>query len=188
MDLTIVHRARCLATAIGLSLTAGAAAADMPVTYKEGSRALFQLNAPDYWSVRSGGPRQISPPGENDPRMVNRIIGFQPTAGGHSWVGFISPPNVETLTQAQAYLRDIGKFLVKGAKVQSARDLRLNGLQAQSFAGQGRRDGRSVNFTAVAIDLPNGRVAIAVVILEPGVDAAVLEATNQLISSVRAVR
>lgn len=165
-----------------------AALAEMPVTYQDGGKALFHLDTPDYWTARAGGPRLIAPPGSDELRATNRIIGFQPTAQDTAWVGFISPRGVRNLDEARVYLREIGSFLLTDPVVESGRQARIGGRPSLIFKGTGRRGGRSVGFTALAIDLPQNRVAIGIAVLEPGVDPAVVEATNRLIASFRTAR
>lgn len=180
---------RCAAAcAVMLVALPGPARADLPVTYKDGDRALFHFSAPDFWSVRAGGPRTLTPPGEDAPREVARVIGLEPTAEPHVWMGFVSPPGVRTLSGGRAYLREIGPLLVKEPSVASARSVLIGGRRAETFAGTGRRNGRGVNFTAVVIDLPNDRVAVSVVVLEAGVNPDIVTDVNAVFASFRAAR
>lgn len=169
-------------------LAAGAAFAGMPVTYKDGERALFRVEVPDFWTVRSGGERVLTPPSRDEPRLVQRVIGLQPTAGPKVWVGFISPEGISDFAGAEAYLADIGPFLVKDPETASTRRLRIGGLPARSFRGKGRRGGRTVDFVATVIDLPGGRMAVSVAIMEPGSSAAEIEQINAIYRSFRAAR
>ncbi len=159
--------------------------ADMPVTYKDGGRALFTLSAPDFWTVRAGGPRELAAP-DGEARIVARVIGMHPVSEPRVWVGFVSPRGVRNVDEATAYLRDIGPFLVKDAQVDSRKSHRIAGRAATSIAGHGRRKGKTVNFKAVLIDLPNGRMAISVVVMEAGADPAIVADVNAIYSSFRA--
>lgn len=172
---------------LGLMLPASIALADTPVTYTEAGRALFRFEAPDFWSVRTGGPRDLTAPGTEEARSVSRVIGMQPETDPRLWVGFISPYGVRNFDDAAAYLTDIGPFLVKNAKVDSRKDRKIAGRPAKTVAGHGNRNGRTVNFTAVMIDLPNGRMAISVVVMESGLDAASVAEVNDIFASFRAV-
>ena len=58
-----------------LVLTTLQAWAVMPITYKDAGRSLFTVNAPDFWSVRVGGPRELSADGQ-DARTVSRLVGM----------------------------------------------------------------------------------------------------------------
>jgi len=159
----------------------------MPVTYKEGTRSIFSVSAPDFWTVRAGGNRELQAPGE-EARGVSRVIGMHPVSEPRVWVGFVSPLGVRNFQEATEYLRDIGPFLVKGAQVDSRKSLRIGGLAAKSISGHGNRKGKSVNFTAVIIDLPNGRMAISVTVMEAGFDPAIAADVNAIYSSFRAMR
>ncbi len=88
--------------------------------------------------------------------------------------------------EATEYLRDIGPFLVKSAEVESRKSLKIGGLPARAIAGHGTRKGTAVNFTAVIIDLPNGRMAVSVTVLESGADPEITADVNAIYSSFRA--
>jgi len=187
MSLSPVKRLIGAAAVLTLLLSVGARA-DVPITYTDGGRALFSVNAPDFWSIRTGGPRELTAPGTDTPRNVARVVGMQPVTEQRIWVGFVSPHGVATLAQARSYLQDIGPFLVKDAQVDQEKSRRIGGRSATSFTGKGRRDGKSVNFTAVVIDLPGARVAIAIVVLEAGVDPEIVNDVNGIFASFRALQ
>jgi len=70
----------CRAMALfALILPASEGWADMPVTYKDAGRALFSVSAPDFWTVRAGGTRELTAPGE-EARDVSRVIGMHPVS------------------------------------------------------------------------------------------------------------
>ena len=186
MPILLPARFRCAVAAFALTLLPVVALADLPVTYKDGSRALFSVSAPDFWTVRAGGPRELAAPGE-ELREVARVMAMYPVSEPRVWVGFVSPDGVRNFDQATDYLRDIGPFLVRDAKVDSRKSLRVGGLPARSIAGRGKRKGKAVNFTAVMIDLPNGRMAISVVVMEAGIDPAITADVNAIFASFRAV-
>ena len=112
------------------------------------------------------------------------------TADAHPgiWVGMISPQGVSNFDEAREYLQDIGPFLVQEAEVEEPKSRRIGGLPARSIAGTGRRDGKKVAFTALAIDLPGNRMVIAVVVLEAGVDQEPIADINRMLASIRSIR
>ncbi|MFC3118400.1 hypothetical protein [Jhaorihella thermophila] len=143
---------------------------------------------PDFWTVRSGGERVLTPPSRDEPRLVQRVIGLQPTAEPRVWVGFVSPEGVSDFAAATAYLRDISPFLVKNPQTSPGRRLRIGGLPALSFSGSGTRDGHSVSFVATVIDLPGGRMAVSVAVMEPGVSETAIDEVNAIYRSFRVAR
>ncbi len=164
------------------------AAADTPVTYTDDGQALFQFVVPDFWALRVGGAREIEDTNLGDSRAVARVMGLRPVTDDTVWMGFVSPQGVATIDDGIQYLRDIDKFLVKDAKVTGDERRSIGGLPAQVYKGTGRRDGRGVNFTATVIDLPRGRVAVAVAVLRDDADPAYVEDLNAVFDSFRAIR
>ncbi len=171
--------------ALALMLPASLALADMPLTYKDGNRALFTVSTPDFWTVRVGGMRELAGP-DLASREVARVIGMHPVSEPRVWVGFVSPQGVRNFDEAAAYLREIGLFLVKDAQVDSRKSHRIGGLPAKSISGHGNRKGKTVSFTAVFIDMPNGRMAISVTVMEAGIDPEIVKDVNAIYSSFRA--
>lgn len=179
-------------TGLGLAaamLMAGAGAeAQTPVSYVEDGRALFTVEVPNFWSVRTGGSRRIAPSDGAVPADVPRVLALQPTVDEGAWLGFISPPRVGDLAEARGYLGQLGRFLALEARTAEPVPRRIGGRPAEVFAGRGRRDGRALQFTVAAIDLPGERVAIAAAVLEAGVDPAFAEVLNGVFASFRAAR
>lgn len=174
--------------AAGLALWPLSASAQTPVVYTDAGRALFSLEVPDFWSLRTGGLRDLAGPDESDIRDVSRVFGLTPDAHPGIWVGIISPHGVSTLKGAADYLRDIGPFLVQDVTVDVPEPRRIGGLPAQRLTGQGTRDGADVSFTVLAIDLPGPRVAIVVVVIEVGADVEPIGDINAMLGSIQAVR
>ncbi len=164
------------------------ATADTPVTYTDAGKALFRIVVPDFWALRVGGTRNIEDTSLGDSRAVARVMGMRPVTDDTVWMGFVSPEGVATIEDGIRYLQDIDKFLVKDAEVTGNSRRSIGGLPAQVFQGTGRRDGRGVNFTATVIDLPRGRVAVAVAVLREGADPAYVEDLNAVFASFRAIQ
>ncbi|MEW2916651.1 hypothetical protein AB1A64_06230 [Ruegeria sp. ANG10] len=160
--------------------------ADTPVTYTEAGRALFGFSVPDYWVVRTGGPREIEDTELGDLRAVARVMAIRPLTDDNVWMGFVSPAGVKSINDGLQYLEDIDKFLVEDPEVTNTSDTRIGGLPARVIRGTGTRDGRGINFTASVIDLPNGRVAVVVAILRNGADPAYVDDLNAVFASFRA--
>lgn len=174
--------------AAALSIAVPAALADTPVSYTENGKALFTFDAPDFWTVHVGGPRDLSDSRIARTRSVSRVIGLQPATEPGLWVGFISPAGVRNFAEAKAYLSDIGPFLVRDAEIDKRTDRVIGGRPARTLSGHGMRDGRTVNFTAIAIDLPHNRMAISVVVMEAGLDQGSLASVNRMFASFRVGR
>jgi hypothetical protein len=174
--------------AASVAILPSLALADMPITYKDEGRALFHLSVPDFWTARAGGGRAVTPPGSDEARQINRVIGLTPVSEDGIWMGFISPHGVSTYEQSLEYLRGVGPFLVKNAEVQERKRISVGGLPAARLTGSGSRDGKAVSFTAVVVDLPRDRVAISVVVMEAGVNPDLVSDVNAVFASFRAVR
>ncbi|WP_254445846.1 hypothetical protein [Ruegeria arenilitoris] len=166
----------------------GPASADTPVTYTDNGRALFSFTVPDFWALRTGGPREIEDTELADPRAVARVMGLRPVTDDSVWMGFVSPVGVASIDDGLRYLQDIDKFLVKDPTVTGTSTTRIGGLPARVIRGSGTRERRGVNFTATVIDLPNGRVAVAVAILRDGADPAYVDDLNAVFASFRSLQ
>ncbi len=167
------------------TLGAAPAQADTPVTYTDAGKPLFSFVVPDYWALRVGGPREIEDTNLGDARAVARVMGMRPATDDSVWMGFISPQGVTSIEGGVDYLSDIDKFLVKDPQITGSGRRSIAGLPAQVFRGTGSRDGRGVNFTATVIDLPKGRVAVAVAILRDGADPSYVDDLNAVFGSIR---
>ncbi len=162
--------------------------ADTPVTYTDEGRALFRFEVPDFWTLRTGGPREIEDTNLGDARAVSRVMGIRPVTDDNVWMGFVSPSRVSSIQGGLSYLEDIDKFLVKDPTVTSTSNTRIGGRPAHVIRGTGNRDGRGVNFTATVIDLPRDRVAIGVAILRDGADPSYVDALNAVFASFRSLQ
>lgn len=178
---------QCVAASL-LIWVSGFASAGTPVVYKDGATALFQIEAPDFWNVRTGGQRTLTAPDTGEDRLVSRVMGLSPVSEKRIWVGFVSPHGVGTLDEASEYLQDIGPFLVQDTTIGKRVTRKINGLPTKTVAGTGKRKGRKVDFTVVMIDLPNDRVAIAVVVFEAGADPSPVNDINDMLLSFKAFR
>jgi hypothetical protein len=165
-----------------------AAMAGTPVIYTDEATPVFQIDVPDFWTLRSGGLRDLEGPEEDAIRDVSRVFGLTPDAHDGIWVGLVAPFGVVTLEDARAYLKDIAPFLLQSYETETPKKRRINGLPAWTVKGRGKRDGSAVEFTAIAIDLPNGRVAVSVVIFEAGSNGDLVNDVNAIFSSFRAIR
>lgn len=161
--------------------------AGVTISYDDGGQDLFRFDVPDFWTMRAGGRRSVTPPGSEEARLINRVIGLHPQTEEGVWIGFMSPNGVRTYDEGVAYLRDIGSFILTDAKVTSESRVQIGGRPTARFVGTGRRNGRVVSFTALLIDLPGSRVAISLVVLEAGVDAGYVNDVNAVLSSFRAI-
>lgn len=171
-----------------MSLGVVPALADTPVTYTDAGQPLFRFIVPDYWALRVGGPREIEDTSLGDARAVARVMGMRPVTDDTVWMGFVSPQGVTSIEDGVEYLSDIDKFLVKEPQITGSSRRSVGGLPAQVFRGTGRRDGRGVNFAATVIDLPKGRVAVAVAILRDGADPSYVDDLNAVFDSFRALQ
>lgn len=177
-----------LLAGVALALLPSVGLAGTAVTYTDGDTRLFQIEVPDFWSLRTGGLRDLAGPEGEGIRDISRVFGMTPDAHPGVWVGLISPHGVTTLAEARDYLQDIGPFLVSDASVSAPQPRRINGMPASRLSGEGRRAGRDVTFTVLAVDLPGSRVAIAVVVFEAGAVSVPIADINAMLASLRAIR
>ncbi len=173
-------------TALWLSVVP--AVADTPITYTDQGRALFSFAVPDFWAVRTGGPREIEDTELGDPRAVARVIGVRPVTDDSAWMGFVSPAGVASIDGGLRYLQDVDKFLVNDPDVSETVSTRIGGLPARVIRGTGTREGRGVNFTATVIDLPRDRVAVVIAVLRDGADQAYVDDLNAVFASFRSAQ
>ncbi len=115
-------------------------------------------------------------------------MGMRPVTDDNVWMGFVSPAGVASIDGGLRYLEDIDRFLVKDPTVSETTTTRIGGLPARVIRGTGSREGRGVNFTVSVIDLPKGRVAIAVAILRDGADPAYVDDLNAVFASFRSLQ
>lgn len=167
-------------------LSAAAATAQTPISYTEGGRALFSFTVPDFWSVRTSGPREVGWPDSDEVSQVARVLAMQPTADNTVWMGFISPPNVRSFPEARTYMGEVGKFLALDATVGEPVLRRIGGRPAEVYRGTGRRYGRALSFTIALIELPRNRVAIGVAVMAAGADPGFVDEMNGVFASFRA--
>ena len=178
---TLFNAATCLA------MSAAPLLADTPLGYTQNGNALFRIDVPDFWNVRIGGPRTLTPPGEDTPRDVARVIGLSPEGADGIWMGFVVPEGIASIDAGVDYMREQGPHLLHDVEINERRSRTIGGRQALTLTGKGRRQGRTVQFTAVLIDLPGPRVAFSVTVLENGFDPNVLEDVNKIYTSFRAL-
>ena len=76
---------------------AAPALADTPVIYTDEGQSLFRFDVPDFWVLRTGGPREIEDTELGDARAVARVMGFRPVPDDAVWMGFVSPAGVGTI-------------------------------------------------------------------------------------------
>lgn len=164
------------------------AGAQTPVSYSENGQVLFTVKVPDFWSVRTGGPRNMAPHETDVLRVVPRVLALEPTVGDGVWMGLMSPPGVQDLAAARPYLSRLIPFLALEAEVEAPVNRRIAGRPAEVYSGTGRREDRALTFTVAAIDLPNGRVAIVGAVLEASADPAFVNVLNGVFASFRAMR
>ncbi len=177
--------AACALAWVGLG---GVADADTPVTYTEGKTAIFSFVVPDFWALRTGGPRELEDTQLGDARAVSRVMGLRPVTDDNVWMGFVSPSSVATIEGGLRYLEDIDRFLVKDPVISTRSDTRIGGLPAHIIRGTGKREGRGISFTATVIDLPKDRVVIGVTILRDGADPAYVDDLNAVFASFRSLQ
>lgn len=168
-----------------LSFGTGIAAADVPVTYTSGDAAIFTLQVPDFWEVRTGGVHDLTAPETGITRSVQRVMSIRPQVEPGVWIGFTVPDGVATIEQGVAYLRELGRFLALDVDMSEPERSSIGGLQAIRADGLGVRDGKDVQLTLALVDLPGGRIVAVVVLTEVGIDDSWYPEINDVLQSLR---
>lgn len=176
----------CLLLGVALCGAPMLAKADTQVVYSDQTRNVFQVDVPDFWNLRVGGPRELSPDGDEDIRAVERVFGLEPESDHGVWVGLISPPRFRSLEDANEYARSLSGQLAKTTEILSAEDRRVGNYPATVITGTGRRDGRPVSFNVTMLDIKNGRVVVALTIMSQGFDQSALADVNAILTSIKA--
>jgi hypothetical protein len=166
----------------------GLAAADVPLTYTSGNAAVFTLDVPDFWEVRTGGIHELTAPETGITRSVPRVMSISPQVEPGVWIGFTVPDGVATIDQGVAYLRELGQFLSLDIEMSVPERRSIGGLQAIRSDGLGIRDGKKVQLTLALVDLPNNRIVAVAVLTEVGIDASWYPAINDVLQTLRAGR
>ena len=97
-----------LKAATCLAMSAAPLLADTPLGYTQNGKALFRIDVPDFWNVRIGGPRTLTPPGEDEARDVARVIGLLPEGAEGIWMGFSVPQGISSIEDGVDYMREQG--------------------------------------------------------------------------------
>ena len=169
---TFGSRLAMLAAVIfSLAIASGPADAQVRVTYESGGIGVFSVVAPDHWIVATGasisdalGKSDIEG-AEPDPP---RVIGLHPESDQSVWIGLLSPPEIETIEAAEAYVKAMGANLVDGAEVTRKEDGMLGDIPARFYSGGATREDTPVDFVVAIAPLRAGRIAIGIFIGEFG--------------------
>jgi len=160
--------------------------ADTQVVYSDETRNVFQVDIPDFWKLRVGGPRDLAPTDGDELRSVERVFGLEPESAHGVWIGLISPPKFHTLEDAKEYARGLSGQLAKTTDILTAEDRRVGNYPATVITGTGRRDGKPVSFNVTLLDIKNGRVVVALTIMSQGFDQSALTDVNAILQSIKA--
>ena len=162
------------------------AQAETEVVYSDAGRDVFEVTIPDFWTLRVGGAREITPSSDEALRPIARVFGLSPETENGVWIGLISPPQLRSLEDAADYAQSLSGQLAETTEVTSRESRRIAGYPAFVLEGTGRRSGRDVNFTAAVIELPGQRVVVGLTVLERGYDPSALKDVNAILHSIKA--
>ncbi|MEM9248911.1 MAG: hypothetical protein AAGB05_09475 [Pseudomonadota bacterium] len=173
------------ALALSLCVPTGALA-DARASFLERGQTLFSFAIPDFWSLTTGGARELTLPGTTDARPVPQILSIRPSVEPTVWMAFYAPRGVRTFEEGRDYLREVGQFLANAPQVTDDTVRRIGGRPAEVVKGTGRRDGTALQFVVALIDLPGPRIAIAAAVIEAGAPETAFDAVNDVFASFRA--
>lgn len=169
-----------------LSLLPQVALSDTEVVYADAGRNVFEVTVPDFWTLRVGGAREITPSDDDALRPIARVFGLSPELENGVWVGLMSPPQLRGLEDAKDYAQSLSGQLAKTTEITGTESREIAGYPAFVVEGTGRRDGRLVHFTAAVLELPRDRVVVGLTVLEKGYDTSALSDVNAILQSIRA--
>ncbi len=169
-----------------LSMVPQFAHSETEVVYSDAGQNIFEVTVPDFWTLRAGGQRDIAPSSDDAFRPIARVFGLTPESDSGVWVGLMSPPHLRTLEDAKDYARSLSGQLAKTTEITSTENRKVAGYPAFVVEGNGRRDGRAVNFTAAVLELPRNRVVLGLTVLERGYDPNALTDVNAILQSIQA--
>lgn len=162
------------------------AQAETEVVYSDAGSDVFEVTIPDFWTLRVGGAREITPSSDEALRPIARVFGLSPETANGVWIGLISPPQLRALEDAADYAQSLSGQLAETTEVTSRESRRIAGYPAFVLEGTGRRSGRGVNFIAAVIELPGQRVVVGLTVLERGYDPSALKDVNAILHSIKA--
>lgn len=152
--------------------------AEVQLTYDAAGKALYSLSVPDNWVVTTGASD-----GEAE---RPRIIGLHPEDDLSLWVGFFSPAEVNSMEEAETYVKGMGASIVKDAVVEPPSEGMLGDMPARYYRGRGTRDGAPVDFTVGFVALPGERILIGVFVGEYGAREAYQRQIEAIVHSIKA--
>jgi hypothetical protein len=154
------------------------ASADVRAIYETGGKTLFSIAVPDGWVVATGGSDAHG--------AAPRILGMNPEGDLSLWIGFLSPAEPKNLEEAEAYVKDLGKGLVTGSKVDRVSDGKLGTLPARFYIGRGTRESAPVDFAVAIAALPGQRAVIGLIVGEYGAREVYGDDITAIIGSLQA--
>ncbi|QIE54635.1 hypothetical protein G5B40_03780 [Pikeienuella piscinae] len=153
--------------AAALSLVVAPALAE-ETSYARGGETLFTFDAPAGWTLAKTpeiDPAAM-PEGENPipPLITLRPPGEQRIMWGALW----SPDYLTDLAETDSWLDGLLPRLMDWPEVKIREPRDVGGLPAEVATGSGERNGRMLDFALGAVQIAEGRVAVAAFIGEPG--------------------
>lgn len=171
--------------ALAAILGATAALAGAPIAYIDNGAALFTVEAPDDWLVRTGFETapEAMPEGETP---APRILTFEPERPeGVMWVGFWSPPALGRIDDAAEFIATLAPDLLEDAAIEDVRSDVIGGVAARIYSGGGLRDGLAFRFDLAMLQVAPQRVAVGAFIGVPEAREAHGAALAAMLASVR---
>ncbi len=145
------------------AITLGFAQAEVSLTYSSMGKQHFSIAVPDNWRVNVGSDDDLSKISENESKP-SRIISAMPNSGMPLWFGMWVPSDLERINEAEGYMESLGLNLLTDISIMDTELDSLNLMDTYSVRGTGKKDGLTMDFRTVFIQLSPKSVAIALYI------------------------
>lgn len=146
-----------------LFIAAGAAQAEVSISYSSRGTDYFTMNIADEWRVNVGS--ETGPAEENEESKVSgRLISAMPNDGVPLWFGMWVPDDLVNIQEAKDHMTTLAPYLLTDAVVTERKIERLNSMEVYSSGGTGKQDGELMDFKAAYLQLDEDSVAIAIYI------------------------
>lgn len=169
-----------------LIFAACAAQAQVSITYSSGGSEHFTMSIADGWRVNVGSEGDLSRI-SGEAKESARLISAMPNDGVPLWFGMWVPDDLMEVQGAEEYMLTLGLDLLEDIVVKERRGDLLNGMEVNYFSGNGKKEGKVMDFRTAFVQLSPESVAIAIYIGPPETTSSHGGDLVQMIDSLQSV-